>query len=333
MPGKLVISLDFELMWGVRDHRSVAEYGDAVIGVRTALPMMLERFDAAGIRATWATVGLLFAGTRDEVIDHRPALQPSYTNRSLSPYAFIENGLGKDEASDPHHFGKSLVDRILDTEGQELACHTFSHYFCLEPGQTLDEFRADLEAARSIASVRGVDYKSIVFPRNQWTESHVAAAGEIGIETFRGDPPGIMYRSRPGEKNTLFVRGLRLADSIVPVAERNDRAAMDVIAGLTDVTASRFLRTSRRLAGLVGDLQMRRVLSEMTRAAIDGRTYHLWWHPHNFGRNIEANMARLDRIIAHFRSLHDKHGMESATMSDWGKGSIRPAASDVKQAG
>jgi len=126
MPGKLVISLDFELMWGVRDHRSVAEYGDAVIGVRTALPMMLERFDAAGIRATWATVGLLFAATRDEVMDHRPTLQPSYTNQSLSPYAFIENGLGQDEASDPHHFGKSLVDRILDTEGQELACHTFS---------------------------------------------------------------------------------------------------------------------------------------------------------------------------------------------------------------
>jgi len=71
----------------------------------------------------------------------------------------------------------------------------------------------------------------------------------------------------------------------------------------------------------------------MTRAARDGRTYHLWWHPHNFGRNIDANMARLDRIIAHFRSLRDKYGMESATMSDWGKGSSRAAAADANRAG
>ena len=321
MHGNFVISLDFELMWGMRDHRSVSDYGDAVLGVRKALPMMLERFEKSGIRTTWATVGLLFAGSRDDVMDHLPKLQPGYANRALSPYDFIANGLGKDEASDPHHFGKSLVDRILDTEGQELACHTFSHYFCLEPGQTIDEFRADLAAAQSIAAARGVHYKSIVFPRNQWSPEHVAAAGEIGIETFRGDPPGIMYRSRPGEKNTLAVRGLRLADSIVPIAQRNDRAELENVAGLTDVTASRFLRVSRRLGGFVGELQLRRVLSEMTAAARDGRTYHLWWHPHNFGRHTDANIARLDRILAHFVKLRDTHGMRSATMID-----MRPKA-------
>ena len=67
MTSSFIISLDFELMWGVRDHRGLADYGDAVLGVRRAIPEILARFEAAGIRATWATVGLLFARTREEI--------------------------------------------------------------------------------------------------------------------------------------------------------------------------------------------------------------------------------------------------------------------------
>lgn len=316
MPGKLVISLDFELMWGVRDHRSVADYGDAVLGVREALPGMLKRFSAARMHATWATVGLLFARSRSELADHLPALKPSYDNAALSPYRFIDEGLGDDEASDPHHFGASLLDQIADTPGQEIACHTFSHYFCLEPGQTIDQFRADLAAAQSIAAARGISFGSIVYPRNQWAPDHVSAAAEIGISAFRGDPPGLMYRPRPGEDNTLFVRGLRLIDSVLPIAMRNDYAQVPQKSGLADVTASRFLRTSGNPQSVPATLQLRHVMAEMTRAAKDGRTYHLWWHPHNFGRNVAGNLARLDRLVSHFETLRAAHGMESLTMAE-----------------
>ena len=70
MSGNLVVSLDFELMWGVRDHRSLSDYGDAVLGGRQAIPLILERFERAGIRATWATVGLLFAKSRDQMLEY-----------------------------------------------------------------------------------------------------------------------------------------------------------------------------------------------------------------------------------------------------------------------
>lgn len=43
--GGFVISLDFELHWGVRDHRSVDEYRPNLLGVRQALPAMLELFE------------------------------------------------------------------------------------------------------------------------------------------------------------------------------------------------------------------------------------------------------------------------------------------------
>jgi hypothetical protein len=54
-----LISLDFELMWGVRDHRSIATYGKNILGVREAIPAMLAMFTKYRVKATWATVGML----------------------------------------------------------------------------------------------------------------------------------------------------------------------------------------------------------------------------------------------------------------------------------
>lgn len=117
MSGRFVISLDFELMWGVCDHSGIGDYGDAVLGVRKALPAILEKFERNGIRATWATVGMLFAHNRDEIIDHAPSLKPTYDNPALSPYRFIENGLGENEDQDPYYFGRSKVRRLEQRQG------------------------------------------------------------------------------------------------------------------------------------------------------------------------------------------------------------------------
>jgi hypothetical protein len=42
--GIFIISLDFELFWGVRDHRTLADYGANILGVRKSIPAMLEMF-------------------------------------------------------------------------------------------------------------------------------------------------------------------------------------------------------------------------------------------------------------------------------------------------
>src|SRR6266487_5798938 len=58
--GALVISLDFELLWGVRDKRTIADYGANILGVRRVIPALLDLFAERNIACTWATVGLLF---------------------------------------------------------------------------------------------------------------------------------------------------------------------------------------------------------------------------------------------------------------------------------
>jgi hypothetical protein len=66
MPGALVISLDFELLWGVRDLYPAdgGTYRANLLGARTAIPKLLQLFEEFEIAATWATVGMLFANSR-----------------------------------------------------------------------------------------------------------------------------------------------------------------------------------------------------------------------------------------------------------------------------
>jgi hypothetical protein len=83
-----------------------------------------------------------------------------------------------------------------------------------------------------------------------------------------------------------------------------------------NIPASRFLRPySPRLAPLNG-LKLKRITSDMTYAARNAKTYHIWWHPHNFGIHQEENIAFLEKILQHYEILNKKYGFASCTMTE-----------------
>ena len=147
LQGALVISLDFELHWGVRDKRSVAGYRENLLGARRAVPAMLAMFRDHGVRATWAVVGLLLAENRDEMLARMPARRPRYRRADLSPYDALAE-VGENERDDPYHFASSLVRRIAASSEQEIATHTFGHYYCLEDGAGPASDRASRAGSR-----------------------------------------------------------------------------------------------------------------------------------------------------------------------------------------
>ena len=75
--GKLVISLDFELLWGMRDKRTISNYGKNILGGRMAISKMLEVFTEFDISATFATVGFLFAKDKEELLTFSPESKPN----------------------------------------------------------------------------------------------------------------------------------------------------------------------------------------------------------------------------------------------------------------
>ena len=107
--GKFVISLDFELFWGMRDHLSLENYGKHILGVWDILPKMIEAFEAHQVRATFATVGFLFAADKKELLAFCPKNKPEYASPSLSLYNAHFDVIGENEESDRYHFAPSLI--------------------------------------------------------------------------------------------------------------------------------------------------------------------------------------------------------------------------------
>jgi peptidoglycan/xylan/chitin deacetylase (PgdA/CDA1 family) len=312
--GALVVSLDFELYWGSRDRRSLAESRGNLEGTREAVPRLLEAFRRHGIHATWATVGLLFCDGKAEALQAAPARRPSYDDPNLSPYPHLESMRDEDAAL---HFAPDLVRRILDTPGQELATHTFAHYYCLEPGQTAAQLREDLAAAQRLARTKfGRTLESLVFPRNQAGRAAIELLKEVGILCYRGNERAWCYRARNRESESRLRRLVRLLDTYFDVSGANTYPLAGPAERPVDLPSSRFLRPySPRLRALDG-LRLRRIRSAMATAARRGEVFHLWWHPENFGTRTSENLAFLERVLAAFDRLRARHGMRSLTMAE-----------------
>jgi len=316
--GIFVVSLDFELFWGVRDNKSLEEYRNNLLGVRKAIPALLDLFQKYGIHATWATVGFLFFSEKQELLAGFPLLKPTYNNEALSPYRDLDT-LEASEHDDPYHYGKSLIDLILKQPGQELGSHTFSHYYCLEPGQTCDSFRSDLAAAQQAAEFLGVRLYSLVFPRNQTNTDYLQVCSELGFTCYRGNQESWLYAKGSSQGESNFKRALRLLDSYVNLSGHG-AYSIDRTEKPVNIRASQFLRPCNTKLGALNSLRLRRINNGMTRAAQTGQAYHLWWHPHNFGINLKANLKFLECILEHHSHLKKRFGMESRTMSEAANG-------------
>jgi peptidoglycan/xylan/chitin deacetylase (PgdA/CDA1 family) len=315
MNGKFVISLDFELMWGLRDLRTAADFADSVAAVRAVIPRLLAVFERYQITATFATVGFLFFEDKDQLKRHLPTRRPAYEASELSPYGGYIDQIGENEGDDQLHYGLSLISQICRS-GHEVATHTFSHYYCLEPGQSPEEFQEDLEAAISIAGQKGIPIRSIVFPRNQYSADYIRVCGALGLSSFRGNEPSWIYVSSNGKGQHLFKRACRLLDSYIHLSGPHIYDCHEIKTSYPyNIPASAFLRPFDSRLSRIEKLKIGRIKKGMSLAARQGKVYHLWWHPHNFGTYMDENFRSLTEILSHYSFLKERYHFESLSMA------------------
>jgi hypothetical protein len=258
-------------------------------------------------------VGFLFAESRDELSHFLPHLLPTYEQARLNPY--LEK-VGSDERDDPLHFAPSLIRKIQDCPLQEIGTHTFSHYYCLEPGQSNAQFSADLQSACQIAKARGVELRSIVFPRNQVNRALLPVLSQHGITCFRGTARSWLHdASSFADQRLPHKRALRLADAYLPIAG-NDVVGwpIEAIPGLYELHASRYFRPYTSTLALLTGRALGRIKQSMELAARTGRTYHIWFHPEDFGLYPTENLALFAQVLEYYRQLRDQYGMQSFSM-------------------
>jgi peptidoglycan/xylan/chitin deacetylase (PgdA/CDA1 family) len=319
--GHFVISLDFEIMWGVRDIVTVESYGDHLRGVQQVIPKLLSVFQQFDIKATFSTVGLLFFETKAKMLANLPAHLPKYQNKNLSPYGdYMLQQVNEDYTKDKYHFAPHLIKMIQNSQAHEIGTHTFSHYYCLEEGQTKEDFRDDINSAISVAQTKGIRITSIVFPRNQFNQDYLQICKQSGIIAFRNNENSWLYKAKNGEDENLKRRILRLLDSYINLTGYHCHTQQLTASSFpVDIPSSRFLRPYSKRLKFFDGLRMRRIKKAMTHAAKNKLMYHLWWHPHNFGINQNENFDFLENILLHYKYLNKTYNFTSITMSGLAK--------------
>jgi peptidoglycan/xylan/chitin deacetylase (PgdA/CDA1 family) len=314
--GCLVISLDFELLWGVFDKVDYSEKQTYFQDTRKIIPEILALFLEYDIHCTWATVGMLFNENWEEWQKNIPNQLPEYKNHKLSAYNYGKTIFT--EKSEFCCFSKELIQQIHGTTGQEIGTHTYSHYYCLEEGQTLETFKADLEKSIKMAQQLGIELKSLVFPRNQFNEDYLKVCYELGIKNVRSNPIDWYWKNTQSDSilNKIFRTGdayLGLNNKSYKISELNIEKEKPLYQ-----KASRLLRPYSQNK-LLNNLKLKRIKSEMSYAAKNNEIYHLWWHPHNFGDFPENNLSDLRQILEHYVLCKNKWGFQSFSMNEIGE--------------
>lgn len=325
--GFFVISLDFELMWGMFDKVTEETYGDAIRGGRQAIPKLLRLFAEHKIHATWATVGMVSAYSPADLEALTPleSDRPHYLNPDYSSYIHIRGYKPQIDEMPELYFAPELIEQIVAAPGQELASHTFSHCF---PMEALDEehpsspdyFAHDCLSAQKAFERFKIKPTSLVFPRNQVTAECLKVLRRFSYTAYRGTENSFLYRPRmEAKQKSLKLRLLRFLDRYFNITGHHTYNLYKINrddTSLINIPASRLLAPVSRKLFFLEPLRRRRLKRAMTKAAKRGHTYHLWWHPHNFGRNQDKNLAFLKDILKHYHKLQQKYDWQSANMSE-----------------
>ena len=313
MAGTLIVSLDFELFWGMLDCKTLEQYQDHVLGGRKAIPRLLDLFEKYGIHATWAAVGFLFGENYEDLKAYFPeqALRPSYADEKLDPYPWFSR-IGQDEETAPCFYGLSLLRQVAQRPGQEIGSHTFCHYYCREKGQTTEQFAADMRAAKAIAKDKGYDLTSVILPRNECEPEYTEVLRDLGFTAYRDEENDWIHEH---VKIRILLKVLRTIDMYFPLTGQGGYTPWQE-DGIWNLVGSRMFRPILSSVTFLERWKVRRICAQMRHAAKKGLTFHLWWHPHNLGVRTEEHFRQLETIFQCYAQLREKYGMRSLNMRE-----------------
>lgn len=280
----VVISLDFEMRWGVHDIYGLnfQMYRENVLNLHEVIPLTLRLLAERKLQATWATVGAIGLASWQEYFNLAPPV-PAYHNKRLA----IDPRYADYDIDGLLHFAPDLVWKILSTPGQELGSHTFSHIYFREPGVTETNFILEMDAVSRLWREKfKTDSVSLVFPKNQSAFEYLIP--QTGVKIWRGNENAWYFDQTTKQANSLLPRLLRLNESVSPWVRR----AVPSEGGVT--RSSLFIRFN--LPDPLWNLHMARVKNEL-RSISFGQIFHVWWHPENLGCRLARSLNRLKELL------------------------------------
>jgi Polysaccharide deacetylase len=283
--GKLTISIDLELAWGVRDCLTPEDLRFAESAERPICTRLIELFDRYRVPATWAVVAALLdqASSRG-----RPGSQACW-------------------------YAPDIVERLQDsTAGHETGSHSGRHIYYDTASVT--ETREDIEFAKATHRAHGLAFDSFVFPRG--AAGHFDVVAGAGLKVCNYSDAGWVDGVRRFGKRAARIANL--ADKLLPIPPRP--AAIERRGQLINVPKSMLLMGRNGVRRFVlPSVTHAKLRLGLRRAQETGGIFHLWFHPSNFYFRADEQFATLDWFLAHVADEAARGRIEIRTMGSYAR--------------
>jgi hypothetical protein len=236
----------------------------------------------------------------------------NYKNSQLNVYNYVNSYKDK-PFPENLHFGLNLVKKIVSTKNQEIASHSFSHFYSNEEGQNDKDFDKDLKLFNAILKSKlNIETNTYIHPRFQYNKDYDEVLLDNGYKAYRGLRDDKLKDSKLSE---MIKRKMKYFDRYINLLGHRSYDINNIHEEkLLNVKESYYLRPYNKKKKLLEFFKLRRVKNEMTYAAKNEKIFHLWWHPHDFGLNIDENISILEKILKHYKYLQYKYDYRSRNM-------------------
>jgi hypothetical protein len=185
--GKVTLSIDLELAWGVWDTVTAQELQLAETAERPICAALVELFDRYEVPASWLVVAALL----DEAsAKPRPGAKACW-------------------------YAPDVIERIVRAKVRhEIGSHGGRHIYFDQI--SAEEARDDLGFAKSVHRANGLGFESFVFPRSG--VGHLDIVAKSGLRVVRSRDVGLLRTAHTGGR--LAARAANLVDQFLPVPPR-----------------------------------------------------------------------------------------------------------------
>lgn len=300
MAGSFIISFDCEGNWGIADRRErINSQFITRRTLRNAYRDLLATLHDYEMSATFAFV-MAFVLREDELIEWRHRLSDvNCDGRNwMESYRRAEGNGNLDG-----WFCPEALEMVLADGRHEIGCHGFRHVPFTSKGVTEEVMRIELDCARMIGSLRGLDLQTFVFPRNEVARPEILT--EYGYRGFRNSHPRVGNFGRIG--NLLRECDFR-------EAAQEEEAP---VSGLVSIPGGCFINWQKGVRRLIPrSLSRARWKSIIADAAENDRVAGVYLHPHNLIDGPDTLLLLKDtlRLVSEYR---EKRGLAVLTQAEY----------------
>ena len=308
--GALVISIDFELIWGTLDlfgperFRRSCELEREVI-----IDRLLDLFADLDVSATWCVLGHLFLDGCEPINGqkHPEVIRPTHAWHKKDWFQHDPCG---DEESAPMFLGRSLVEKIRACPtSQEIGCHSFSHVIFGDSGCSRATAESEVRECVRLARDLGVRLRSFAFPRN--SVGHLDVLRDHGFSCYRGPEPNWYEKAAWPRALKRLAHLWDVITAARPPVVMPERTG----AGLWNIPGSMIYFPKHGIRRHIPiSFRVRRAKKGIDAAVGQKRIFHLWFHPTNLADSTDEMIDGLRSILEYAASLRERDELDILTM-------------------